>query len=480
MRRLTPHRAARLTVALLLLWVGGGAGLLEARDRPPEARERERPLEARERLLEAQARSPGAQGGSPEAAAEPGLPPAMAEILAHPSLEGARVGMLVADAETGEVLVAHGADRLMAPASVNKVFTAAAALWRLGPSFTWETPLAVRGSREDGVIRGDLWALGRGAPDIVEEQLWLAARAIARRGITRIDGDLVVDDRFFDARRAGEGWPGGSQVEEAYHAPISALMANYAARRDDDEWRAVEDPALHFGRRLEELMGLAGVRLEGRVRRPRAAELRDLPASPDAAPDDTRRGLPEELDLLYTLESEPLGRVVLDLNKFSNNIVAETLLKTLGAVEYGPPGTATKGLALVARFLDEELGIPLNSYVQADGSGLSRLDRFTPRQVTTLLLHAWDDFHLGPEFVSSLKLGGLDGWNPRRFRDPPLVGELRLKSGHIRGVNTLTGYVHAASGRTLAFCLMVNDHRAAQWQVDDRMAELSRAIVESF
>lgn len=449
MRRLAYRRAALPMAALVLLFLGS-MGPLAAQDGPSEEAGERRPSTA------------------------------MVEILSHPSLQGAEVGMLVADAETGEVLVSRDADRLMTPASVNKVFTAATALWRLGPSFSWQTPLAVRGARMDDVIRGDLWALGRGAPDVVEEQLWVAARAIARQGIARVTGDLVVDDRFFDAERFGDGWPGGSQVEEAYHAPISALMANYAARRVGDEWRAVEDPAIHFGTRLRELMELAGVLIEGDVRRPDAVEQEAVPAPVDAVPDDARHALPQELELLYTLHSEPLGRVVLDLNKFSNNVVAEALLKTLGAVEYGPPGTATGGRAVVAGFLHDELGMPLDSYVHVDGSGLSRLGRFSPRQVVTLLLHAWDDFHLGPEFVSSLKLSGLDGWNPRRFRDPPLVGEMRLKSGHIRGVNTLAGYVHAASGRTLAFCLMVNDHGAAQWQIDDRMAELSRTLVETF
>lgn len=408
------------------------------------------------------------------------LPAGMRQVVSHPSLAGARVGVLVRDLETGEDLVASDADGLYAPASVNKVFTAAAALWRLGPAFVWQTPLAYRGERHDGVIEGDLWVLGRGAPDLVEEQLWVGARAVRRQGLTRVIGDIVVDDRFFDAVRYAEGWPGGIQVQEAYHAPVGALMANYAAFRQDDEWRAVEDPAVHLGERLHELLGLAGVAVEGRARRPDEAELALVPPPVDAVPDRARVGFPEALDLLYTFSSEPLGRLVLDLNKFSNNVVAEVILKTLGAVEFGAPGTTTRGLGVVARFLDEELGIPLNSYVQADGSGLSRLDRFSPRQVVELLDHAWTDFHLGPEFVSSLKVAGLDGWNPPRFRAPPLMGEMRLKSGHIRGVNTLSGYVHTGSGRTVAFCIMVNEHRAAQWEVDDRMAELARLVIESY
>jgi D-alanyl-D-alanine carboxypeptidase/D-alanyl-D-alanine-endopeptidase (penicillin-binding protein 4) len=426
----------------------------------------------------------GAASGSPQDGSNgpegPGIPAELGRVLGHPALRGSRVGIVVRDAETGELLAMRDGDGRYAPASVTKVFTAATALEMLGPSFVWQTPIAYRGELDEGSIRGDLWVLGRGAPDIVEEQLWLAARAIQQGGIDRIAGDLVVDDRFFDDRRDAQGWPGGIQTREAYHAPISALMANYSAYREGDDWRAVPDPALHFGERLRELLGFAGVEIDGAVRYPSTEEIVAIPNPLEATPEDSRVALPEELTLLYTIRSEPLGRLVMDLNKFSNNVMAETILKTLGAVEYGLPGTTTKGLAVVAKFLDEKLGTPLNSYIMADGSGLSDLNRFSAHQVVDLLTYAYSDFHVGPEFISSLKLGGLDGWNPRPFKDPPLVGEMRLKSGHIKGVNTLSGYAHAESGRVVVFCVLINDHRSQQWEIDQRMAEISQVLLASY
>ena len=410
------------------------------------------------------------------------LPPRLATILAHPTLAEATVGIVAVDVVSGESLIDYNAAELFAPASVNKLFTAATALWRLGPAFQWQTPLAVRGeiADEGSLVAGDIWALGRGAPDTVEEQLWVAARAIHQRGVRRVTGDVVVDDRFFDAERYGDGWPGGIQTKEAYHAPIGALMANYSAVREGDDWVAVPDPALHFGQRLVELLELAGVTVDGIVRRPTAAELEAHPLPEEIDAGNSRIGIPDGLELFHTIRSEPLGRLVLDVNKFSNNVMAETILKALGAAEYGHPGTATKGLAVVAQFHDEALGTSLTGYVHADGSGLSRLNRVSPRQVVDLLQYAYDDFHLGPEFVASMKISGLDGFNPRPFRDPPLLGEMRVKSGHIRGVNTLSGYAHAESGRVVAFCLMINGHRSQQWEVDQRVAELSQVILASF
>lgn len=425
---------------------------------------------------QATATDPGASTGG---AGRP-LPVSVANVLAHPSLRGARIGVAALSLPDGAPLIEHGADELYAPASVAKLFTGGAALWRLGPHFTWRTPIAHDGSRAGDSIVGNLWALGRGSPDLVEEILFVTANAIRDLGLARVRGDLIVDDRYFDQERYGEGWPGGIQVREAYHAPISALMANFAAVRVGREWESVDDPAVHFGRRLREILGMVGVSLDGQVRRPTPEELAAYP-SHGIVGDDTGAGsLPSGLTSLYDIRSEPLGRIVMDINKYSNNVMAESLLKSLGAVEYGSPGTAQKGLAVVTRFMDEVLGAPLNSYVMADGSGLSSLDRVTPRQILSLLDYAHDDFHLGPELVVSLKLSGLDGWSPAAFRHPPLIGELRVKSGHIRGVNTLAGYVHGASGRTIAFCVMVNDHRSQQWEIDQRMAEIADALIAGF
>ncbi len=227
-----------------------------------------------------------------------------------------------------------------------------------------------------------------GAPDLVEERLWIAASWLAESGLADITGDIVVDDRYFDAERYGNGWPGGRQVHEAYHAAISASMANFSARRVDNNWAAVDDPALYLGERLQDLLGKAG------------EELSRIPAPIFDGTDLGRASVPPPLTWLYDIESEPLGRLVMDVNKFSNNIMAESLLKTLGAVEYSAPGTAATGLAVVARFLLDELDLPVNSYVQADGSGLSSLNRFAPSQVVELLTRAQRDFHIGPELLA--------------------------------------------------------------------------------
>ena len=212
-----------------------------------------------------------AQSAARDVAPPPAVPAAIEAVLQHATLAGARTGLLALTLPDRTVLVSRNADDSFAPASVTKLFTMAAALWKLGGHYVWRTPVAYRGTKREGRIGGDLWILGRGAPDLVEERLWIAAQWLAEEGLTEIDGDIVVDDRYFAGPAYGQGWPGGRQTSEAYHAPISALMANYAAQRGDSGWNAVADPPLHFGTRFAALLGKAGVRVRGSVRRPDAA-----------------------------------------------------------------------------------------------------------------------------------------------------------------------------------------------------------------
>lgn len=420
-----------------------------------------------------------AQGVAP-ATAEPPLPAAIEAVLQHPTLAGARVGLLALRLPDRAVLLSRNADQAFAPASVAKLFTTAAALWKLGGHYIWQTPIAYLGTKRDGRIEGDLWILGRGAPDLVEERLWIAAQWLVQDGLTEIDGDIVVDDRYFAGDPYGRGWPGGRQVSEAYHAPISALMANYAAQRGDDGWNAVADPPIHFGTRFAALLGKAGVRVSGTVRRPAASELAAVPGPDFSGTTVGRESVPAPLVSLYDIASEPLARLVMDVNKFSNNVMAETVLRTLGAIEYGAPGTDTKGLAVVTEFLQDQLGVPMSSYLLVDGSGLSPQNRFTPVQIVNLLEYAGRDFHVGPELLSSLKISGLEGWNAAPFKYAPLKGELRVKSGHIRGVNTLTGFLHTEQDHLIVFAFMINDHHAQQWEIDQRMAEMTVALIREF
>ena len=376
----------------------------------------------------------------------------------------------------------------------------------------------------NGIVVGDLILKGGGDPWLVKERFWLLLRELRQRGIQRIEGDLVIDDSLFDdaaiARHTLDG-----RVHRAYNTRPSAVLTNFAVtlfriRRTGEKLAVdVEPPAvtLRVQNQVIPLSGtcagrIGGIKMDVVSQGPEQTTVRFHGKYPPTCGEHRRlrrvlphhqyvyglfRSLweemggsqtggwrtgqvPEKARLWVNFKSVPLSAVTRNINKYSNNVMAEAILKTLGAADYGYPGTASKGLAVVAKFRNEALGTSLTNYVQADGSGLSNLNRVSPRQVVELLQHAHSDFHFGPEFVSSMKISGMDGFNPRPFRDPPLVGELRLKSGHIRGVNTLSGYAHAESGRTVAFCIMINGHKSQQWEIDLRVAELSKIIRSSY
>jgi D-alanyl-D-alanine carboxypeptidase/D-alanyl-D-alanine-endopeptidase (penicillin-binding protein 4) len=173
--------------------------------------------------------------------------------------------------------------------------------------------------------------------------------------------------------------------------------------------------------------------------------------------------------------SQPLGVAVRDVNKRSNNFMAEQILKTLGAETGGRPGTWQKGLDAIAGFL-ERLGIARNGYKMTNGSGLYNSNQFTPAQLVTLLRVAYKDFRFAADFIGSLALAGADGTIGHRMEGGLAERYVRAKTGSLAGVSCLAGYAGAPGHAPLAFAIFMNDvpepatanARAAQ----DKIAEV--------
>jgi D-alanyl-D-alanine carboxypeptidase/D-alanyl-D-alanine-endopeptidase (penicillin-binding protein 4) len=378
-----------------------------------------------------------------------------------------------------------------------KLFTAAAALDRLGPEYRFETEFLT--TQAAGGAR-TLWVRGKGDPTFVSERLWSTAGELAAAGLEKV-GDIVVDDSFFDAVREGPGFD-QEDGDRAYLAPAGAVSLDFntvqvrvlpgtragaparvrlepgsdffqlenhvltagprAKRhvsvtsrpapggrqrvivtgqvplggRPQVSWRRVDDPPLLFGHALRRLLEQRGVKVSGAVR---------------------TGAVPPGATLLHVSESEPLALVVRRLQKHSNNFVAEQILKTLGAEARGPPGTWPKGVSAVEEFL-AGVGIPRGSYLMRNGSGLNDANRFSARQVVRLLQDMWKRFPLAPEYVSALPVAGRDGTIRWRMEGTAASGRLRAKTGTLQGVTSLCGYVEGAGGERLAFAVLVNDH----------------------
>jgi D-alanyl-D-alanine carboxypeptidase/D-alanyl-D-alanine-endopeptidase (penicillin-binding protein 4) len=451
--------------------------------------------------------------------------PAVAEQVAVARRGVPALGVHVVELPGGETVVAHEPDRPRILASNTKLITTAAALDALGPGYLFETRLLARGPAAGGLLRGDLAVVGGGDPNISGRHFdgdpyavfrrWAAA--LRGRGVSRVEGNLYLVHGLFDAQQVHPDWP-RDQLSRWYEAPVGALSFNdncvlvrvhpgarpgaparvelvpeppgffrlrvsarttasakqhrvvvaRAAHANDivvsgsvyrgaapvEAWVAVRDPGEYFGAALRAAWREEGLEVGGR-----SAVVEALPAG------GWEQIAASRTDLLTTLEVT---------NKRSQNFYAESLFKLLGALLCGEGSWAGGGRA-VDEFL-ERVGIARGSYSLADGSGMSRNGRFTPRQVTRLLefmfSHTW-----GREFLLSLAHSGEPGlrWE-KRLAEVPYRGNVFAKTGTLRGVSTLSGYAKARSGRLYAFSILCNG--ADAWRAQRHQDAIVRALID--
>lgn len=445
-----------------------------------------------------------------------GLPRQMASrALTHPALDGARVGVQAVSLTSGAVLLQKNASLLLNPASNAKLVTSAAALTLLGPGFRYRTLYATDGQIEGDVLDGNLYVEGRGDPTITTERLLNVIHELKLRGIKKITGRVVVDDSYFDRRREAKGWE-QEDSDRAYAAPVGALSLNYNtvavfvrpgpqantpatvtvdppsdyirldSRVNTTRWRGrvymkswergnrthvrlrgkirqqasprhmyrrVTHPALHFGSALVGMLNSNGIRVRRSV---------------------VRGFLPDRATVLVYDRSPRLTDIVSDLNKWSNNFIAEQIIKTLGAQVYGTPGTFETGLRAARAFLETEVGWQHGAYVFENGSGLNDVNRFTAEQTIALLRYMQSHPEAGAEYMASLGVAGRQGTITFRLRHTAAERRLRAKTGTLRGVSALSGYVTTAGGEVVVFSILVNGYDGSTrpiWEVQDMIGE---------
>ena len=440
------------------------------------------------------------------------LPPEVDALLARAQVPREAFAALVVDAAPAlngksAPLLSYRAGAAMNPASVMKLVTTYAALELLGPAYTWTTPVYADGLISNGVLQGNLIIQGRGDPKLVMERLWLLLRRVRGLGIKTIVGDIVLDRSAFAATAQTPGDFDGEALRP-YNVLPDALLVNYksvvmtfvpspgsdvasvsfdpplagvslqasvplsagsngrASLADCGDYRAqlkadfadparlafngsypvacgervwaiaYADPASYSQRAIAGLWQEMGGTLGGRVR--------DGVAAPDARP-------------AFVMESPPLAEVIRDINKFSNNVMAQQLFLTLSLQR---PGGASSDASreAVRRWWQARFGaddIP----VLDNGSGLSRVERITPQALARMLQTAYVSGAM-PELMASLPISGVDG-TLRRGKSRVSQGWAHLKSGSLRDAAALAGYVHTPGGRRLVVVGIVNHANAS-------------------
>ncbi|HZE90424.1 MAG TPA: D-alanyl-D-alanine carboxypeptidase/D-alanyl-D-alanine-endopeptidase [Rhizobacter sp.] len=450
-------------------------------------------------------------------AAQPSVLPA--EVAA--ALERAKVprdSLVVMAQEAGvssaTPRLAWQAQMLVNPASLMKLVTTTAALDLLGPAWSWTTPVWLQGRIANGVLDGNLVIKGTGDPKLVLERLWLLLRRVQQLGVREIRGDIVLDRSAFIAPDQNPADFDGDPLRP-YNVGADALMLNYKsvlltftpdpARSSAivtsepplggvlvdisvplvagacDDWRsslradftdparirflggysmlcsekqwpvAYAEPKTYNERVLTGLWREMGGRLVGRVRDGPA------PATPPT----------------FELSSPSLAELVRDINKFSNNVMAQQLFLTLGLTQLGS-GTPEAAREALRQWLVARAGGVAEGSVIDNGSGLSRDTRISAQLLARVLQLAWSS-PVMPELMSSLPISGVDGTMRKSLNTP--VGRAHLKTGSLRDVAGIAGYVLASSGRRYVLVAIINHPNAnaarpalealVQWAAND-------------
>jgi D-alanyl-D-alanine carboxypeptidase/D-alanyl-D-alanine-endopeptidase (penicillin-binding protein 4) len=458
------------------------------------------------------------------------LKTALDEALAAPTLAKSKIGVLVIESDGGKPLYARGERTALNAASNVKIVTSAAALALLGPEYRWRTTVSAAAGPKGspfgpgGEIAGDLFLKGFGDPALGTQDLAAMVNDLAAMGCKRVKGAIVADESFFDGTHVGPAYDQKNDSTPS-RAPSAALSltgnvieitvipgnkAGAAARVIVDPpsaaftvtgriVTAATGPTLTTIDTRDDPGGHTQIVVSGRARlgsEPRSTKRRvtnpPLFAAHVLKALLERRGISvampprlgatpgQGMRILASHESPPMGVIAHDLNKRSNNFVAEQVLRTLGAEIIGRPGTWEKGLEAVARYLTA-LGIHKGAYQMTNGSGLYDSNRFSAEQIASVLRGAMRDFRIAAEFMSSLAIAGTDGTIGHRMGNTPAERFVRAKTGTLAGASCLSGFAGSPGHAPLIFSILMNEVPSATdaRRVQDRIAELLVAYIEA-
>lgn len=349
---------------------------------------------------------------------------------------GAASGLLVVDVDSGRTVCARAPGRPRPLASNMKLFTTSTALSRFGPEYRIATGLLGEGDIDiKGVLHGSLYLRGAGDPALgdpafydrflggVGTDIYELVEGLREAGVRGVSGRLYADDSVFDRLR---GVADSGYGTSPYIGPLSGLSFD-SGYGDVSADSFASDPALTAAGALARALRAAGIAIHGVA----------------------RATTPPGATALAAVDSPTMSQLVQATDVYSNNFFAEMLIKLLGA-NFGGAGTTRAGAGVVERFARS-----LGSGVQAvDGSGLTRSNRASPRQVVRLLL-AMRASAVGEDLIGDLALTGHSGTVASRTRGTAAYGRCRTKTGTLTGVSNLSGFCFNRDGKTMAFSILM-------------------------
>lgn len=436
------------------------------------------------------------------------------------------ISVSIREIDSGELLYGKNADVPMKPASTLKLLTASAALEMLGPEYRFQTSLYTHGEVEGKVLNGDVYIKGGGDPTLQKKDFIMMASVLKHAGIEKVNGNLHGDDTFFSGAPLT---PGISKEDESYYfaSRISALTMS-----PDQDYDAgtiiVHVNATKVGARPHIAVepGTAGMAIHNQAATVRGSQentieilrehgtnkitvtgqipintaFKDWVTLNDPTVNTLqmikdefeefgirfsptyeiqRNKVPKDAQLLYKKRSLPLEALVVPFLKLSNNSIADILVKTMGR-EINGKGDTAEGINALNEF-GFSLGLDMDRWKLEDGSGMSPNNRATANQLSLLLSR----MNVQPNFLllyKSLPVGGhkdrlIGGSLKKRFHNERYKNRVIAKTGHISGVYTLAGYLHANSGITYSFAIMTQNQESARLSAIDHVVE---QIIETY
>lgn len=431
------------------------------------------------------------------------LPPKVEQALTANKLSRDSLAVaLIPVTGTGQPIF-FNADKSLNPASTMKLVTTYAALELLGPTYQWRTDFYTDGTLNNGVLNGNLYFKGGGDPKLNMEKLWLLMRDLRANGVREVTGDLVLDGSYFKMPNLPAFNDDGGDRYRPYLVSPDSLLVNLKAlrfiiRNDNGTIHVVAEPpiaTLDIVNNVKSLPavaqcpgwpevaivpsesnGVTRVTVSGKL--PVGCNMQSYLALLDhpeyaagavraiwAELGGTIRGtdrlgtVPAGARLLARAGSPEVVEVIRDVNKYSNNTMARQLFLSIGA-RHRTAQDLDDGQAAnrVIHNWFEKKGINSQQLVMENGSGLSRAERISAREMGEMLRSAWNS-PFAAELISSLPIAATDGTLRNRFRNTPLVGNAHLKTGTLNNVRALAGFTRDKNGNIWAVAVLLNDPR---------------------
>ena len=429
------------------------------------------------------------------------LSPKVQQALKTNKLQNDALSLVLLPLTGPGVPTVFNADVSMNPASTMKLVTTYAALEMLGPTHQWKTEFYTDGTLNNGILQGNLYLKGGGDPKLNMEKLWLLMRDLRANGVQQVTGDLVLDRNFFEQPQLPAFNDDGNDENKPFLVKPDALMVNlkalrFVARNDSGKVLVSVEPPIASIRIDNQVKAINAKQCTGDVRYNPVTQAdgsvvvtvsgqladgcnsqtylslldhatytagavraiwKELGGSIQGQ--DRQASVPKSAKLLARAYSPDLAEIIRDINKYSNNTMAQQLFLSLGAqFRTDADGDDAKAAQRVVRQWLAKKGITAPHLVMENGSGLSRAERVSAREMAQMLQAAWKSPYAA-EFISSMPIAGKDGTMRKRLKTTAMNGQAHIKTGTLNTVRAISGFSRDSNGDTWAVVAILNDPR---------------------